>query len=112
MIPVFGSIVKPAGKLGPILNVVIGPPVLVGLNGVITVPTVYTFGVVYDKLAGGSSDTPKMTIAIPATTAFNIELNTEFAVAISLRMTTGSADNDTGALTAGDILGLNVGYSS
>ena len=52
MIPVLGSIVKPAGKLGPILYVVIGPPELVGFKDVIADPTGYTFGEVYDKLAG------------------------------------------------------------
>ena len=92
-------------------DVVGGPNVLTRVTGYNAASAV-RYLKFYDKLAGGSTDTPKMTIAIPATTAFNIELDVEFNVAISLRLTTGSADNDTGTLTAGDILGLNVGYSS
>lgn len=33
-----------------------------------------------------------------------------FSLGIALALTTGGADADTGALTAGDILALNVGY--
>lgn len=92
-------------------DVVGGPNVLTRVTGYNAAAAV-RYIKFYNKLAGASTDTPVLTIAVPATTAFNLELDVEFSVAISLRMTTGSADNDTGALTAGDILGLNVGYSS
>ena len=49
-------------------------------------------------------------VEIPATTAFSIPVEQTFATACSLAMTTGSADNDTGALTAADILHLAVTY--
>ena len=64
IIPVLGSIVKPADKLGPILYVVIGPPELVGFKDVIADPTGYTFGEVYDKLAGGATFTVITTVAV------------------------------------------------
>jgi hypothetical protein len=58
------------------------------------------------------TDTPVKTIAIPPSVgfAFDWPLGYSFATGIALALTTGSADADTGALTAGDILGLNVDY--
>jgi hypothetical protein len=57
-----------------------------------------------------SVDTPAMTIYLPASSAFAIDLGDGFECnfGIGIRMTTGSADNDASALTAGDILGLNL----
>lgn len=60
------------------------------------------------------TDTPVLTIAIPATTAFDIQIPNGgfyFSTGIAYALTTGAADNDTGALTAADILGLNVIYA-
>jgi len=58
------------------------------------------------------TDTPFATLAVPATSAFNINLgNLYFATGISFGMTTGAADADTGALTAADIVGLSIAYS-
>lgn len=69
----------------------------------------------YDKASAPTvgTDTPKLTIAIPATTAFSIDFprGLSFALGIAYALTTGSADADTGALTAADIVGLNVVYS-
>lgn len=69
----------------------------------------------YDKASAPTvgTDTPLLTFAIPATTAFVLEFHygIRFATGIAYALTTGSADADTGALTAGDVLGLNVVYA-
>lgn len=58
------------------------------------------------------TDTPVFTLAIPAGALFNFEFHEHyFSVGLGLALTTGSADADTGALTAGDIIGLNVTFS-
>jgi hypothetical protein len=65
----------------------------------------------YDKAtAPASTDTPRKTIYLPATSAFALDQNDYFIAGFGYRLTTGSADNDTGALTSGDILGLNLDY--
>ena len=56
-----------------------------------------------------ATDTPKMTIYLPAATPFALDLGDGlFFNACSYRLTTGGADNDAGALTAGDVVGLNL----
>lgn len=66
----------------------------------------------YDKASAPTvgTDTPKLTITLPASTAFAIDwqMPIEFRTGISYALTTGVADNDTGALTAADVTGLNV----
>lgn len=60
------------------------------------------------------TDTPILTFALRASDVFDIDLDPigyYFATGIGFGLTTGSADADTGALTAGDILGLNVIYA-
>lgn len=59
------------------------------------------------------TDTPVATIYLPASTAFALDFPNGFyfATGLAYALTTGSADADTGALTAGDILGLNVLYN-
>jgi hypothetical protein len=58
------------------------------------------------------TDTPVITLALPATSAFNINLNGHYiATGIAYALTTGAADADTGALTAADILGLTITYA-
>jgi hypothetical protein len=65
----------------------------------------------YNKTtAPAETDTPKLTIYLPASTAFALLFDDYFSQGIGYRLTTGSADNDTGALSSGDILGLNVSY--
>lgn len=54
------------------------------------------------------TDTPVLTIYLPPATGFEIPIDRYFSDGICYALTTGSADNDTGALTAGDVLGLNV----
>lgn len=69
---------------------------------------------IYDKESAPTvgTDTPKLTITLPASTAFTIDFPTpvEFRAGIAYALTTGVADNDTGALTAADVTGLNVIY--
>lgn len=67
----------------------------------------------YDKAtAPAETDTPKKTIYLPAGTTFAFDFGdgVTFENGLGYRLTTGSADNDTGALTAADVLGLNVDY--
>lgn len=58
------------------------------------------------------TDVPVLTFALPATAVFRYEIPNGFVftVGIGYGLTTGAADNDTGALTAADVLGLNVVY--
>lgn len=58
------------------------------------------------------TDVPILTIAIGASQAFRFDFNGHyFSTGIAYALTTGSADADTGALTAGDILGLSISYA-
>lgn len=63
----------------------------------------------YDKAtAPASTDTPRESFYLPPSTAFAFDVNNYYASGLGFRLTTGSADNDNSAVTAGDILGLNV----
>jgi len=68
----------------------------------------------YDKASAPTvgTDTPVKTLALPPGVgfAFDFPLGYSFATGIAFALTTGSADADTGALTAGDVLGLNLDY--
>ena len=66
----------------------------------------------YDKKTAPTvgTDTPRLTICLPATTAFAIPLDDYFGSGVGFAITTGVADADTGAATAADILGLNIRY--
>lgn len=72
----------------------------------------------YDKAtAATETDTPKLTLLIPASAAVNVGLNggdapvaISFDNGISLRATTGVADNNTVAPTANDVV-INLLYS-
>jgi hypothetical protein len=57
------------------------------------------------------TDTPRKTVYLPATTAFAIQMDDYYSQGIAYALTTGAADNDTGALTAADVLGLNIDYN-
>jgi len=68
----------------------------------------------YDKATAPvpGTDVPVMTVALPATTAFSILVGgLAFVNGISYGLTVLAADNDATAVTAADILGLNVMYS-
>jgi hypothetical protein len=66
----------------------------------------------YDKASAPTvgTDTPRKTYYLPAGTAFVFDLEDYFGQGIAFALTTGGADADTGALTAGDVLGLYVDY--
>lgn len=60
------------------------------------------------------TDTPVVTIPLSPSLGFNIDLGLYgeyFSAGISYGLTTGVADNDTGALTAADIVGLNIWFA-
>lgn len=58
------------------------------------------------------TDTPVKTLALPPGVGFAFDWSRgyAFATGIGFGLTTGAADNDTGALTAADVLGINVDY--
>jgi hypothetical protein len=60
-------------------------------------------------VAPAVTDTPIMTLYLPASSAFVLDFPTgvKFNAGLGFRLVTGSADNDASAVTAGDILGLN-----
>lgn len=68
----------------------------------------------YNKAtAPAETDTPVITLAVAASAPFEFNfanLGLYFDTGISYRLTGVNADNDTTALTAGDILSLNVFY--
>lgn len=59
------------------------------------------------------TDTPIFTGYLAPTAKFEINIpnGLYFSTGIAMALTTGSADNDTGALTAADILALNLLYN-
>lgn len=68
----------------------------------------------YDKASAPTvgTDTPKLTIYLPATAGFALNFDgLYFATGIAYALTGAGADNDTTALTAADILGLNVVFA-
>ncbi len=57
------------------------------------------------------TSTPLFTFYLPANTAFALDLDGYFfSVGIAYALTTAGADNDTGAVAAGAVLGLNIAY--
>lgn len=65
----------------------------------------------YDQATVPSeADTPRKTIYLPPTSAFALDMADYFAFGLGFRLTTAGADADTGAVSAGDILGLNLDY--
>lgn len=68
----------------------------------------------YDKASAPTvgADTPILTFYLPAAAAFRLDWpkGRYFNTGIAYALTTGRADADTGALTAGDIEALNVEY--
>lgn len=71
---------------------------------------------IYNKATAPTvgTDTPVLTITLPASAAFSIDFpngGQHFATGIGYGFTTAVADADTSALTAADIVGFNVIYS-
>lgn len=70
----------------------------------------------YDKATAPvvGTDTPVATIALKPTDVFDIDFGLHglfFAAGIGFALTTGSANADTGALTAADVVGMNLWYA-
>lgn len=60
------------------------------------------------------TDTPVVTLALAPAAAFDLDLGPigqYFATGIAYALTTGNPDADTGALTAADIVGMNLWYA-
>lgn len=60
------------------------------------------------------TDTPVATIALKPSDIFDIDfglLGEYFATGVGYALTTGSPDADTGALTAADVVGMNIWYA-
>lgn len=61
------------------------------------------------------TDTPFLTLALPASSPFKFEFpnvnGLYFSTGIGFGLVTGAADNDNTAVTAADILGLNIMYA-
>ena len=68
---------------------------------------------IYNKATAPTvgTDTPMMTIALPAYTAFAIPLDAGVDLGLGYALTGASADNDTTAIAAGAIVGLNIVYA-
>lgn len=67
---------------------------------------------IYDKASAPTvgTDTPRMTLYLPPGAAFVFDCCDSYTLGIAFAITTSAADADTGALTAGDIICLNVDY--
>lgn len=67
---------------------------------------------IYDTAATPTvgTDTPRKTYYLPPQTAFAFDVDDYFGQGIGYGLTTTAADNSTAAVTAGDILCLNVDY--
>ena len=68
---------------------------------------------IYNKAsAPGAADVPVLSIALPPGTGFALDFRgLAFATGIAYQLVTGSADNDTGAVAAAEIVGVNLGYA-
>lgn len=69
---------------------------------------------IYNKATAPTvgTDVPVHTEYLAPQSKFAVDLaGMRFAAGIAYALTTGSADNDTGALTAADVLALNLSYS-
>lgn len=86
---------------------------LFSVNGYNSTATV-TYLKFYDKATAPTvgTDTPALTLALPASAVFNYDLGgIAFATGIGYGLTTVAADNGTTAPAAGAILGLNVVFN-
>jgi hypothetical protein len=86
---------------------------LFSVNGYNSTATV-TYLKFYDKATAPTvgTDTPALTLALPASAAFSYDLGgIAFATGIGYGLTTVAADNGTTAPAAGAILGLNVVFN-
>jgi hypothetical protein len=74
---------------------------------------VVTYLKLYDKAsAPAETDTPKLTIYLPASLKFNIDFpqGLNFPTGIGYRLVTGNADNDNTSVAAAAVLAFNLVY--
>ncbi len=91
-------------------NVAAEPVRLAGIQGY-NAKAAAVYLKLYEKATAPSeADTPEKTIYLPATSAFAIPLDYAFQTGLGYRLTAAAADNDTTALSSGDILALNLDY--
>jgi len=66
----------------------------------------------YDKASAPTvgTDTPRKTLYLAASASFDFLVDDYFGAGIAYAITTAAADADTGALTAGDVVCLNIDY--
>lgn len=66
----------------------------------------------YDKATApvAGTDTPRKVLRLNPTSNFSFDMAMKFSAGIGYAITTGAPDNDTGALTSGDIVQLNIDY--
>lgn len=82
---------------------------IIGENAAITVRYLKLYNKATAPTVG--TDTPVLTLALKASSPFSFSFpSLYFSTGIAYALTTGAGDADTGAVTAGDILGLNIVY--
>lgn len=83
-----------------------------GYNAATSARFLKLYNIASGSVTVGTSAITK-TLYLPPSSAFAYDFpeGYSFATAISFAMTTGVADNDTGALTAADVIALNVDYT-
>lgn len=66
----------------------------------------------YDKATAPTvgTDTPRKVLRLDPTARFGFDMAMKFSNGIGYGLTTGAPDNDTGAVTAADIIQLNIDY--
>ena len=74
-----------------------------------------TYLKLYDNFAGAapaSTDIPRLVLYLPANSSLQYECSNGRAMRnLGFRLTTGGADNNTGAVAAGAVLALNIDYT-
>lgn len=83
---------------------------IIGNNAAAALRYLKIYALASSLAAPTAADTPELTIVLPASGAFAIDIpgGYDFNFGMGYRITTAAADADTGALTAGDITGLNL----
>lgn len=88
-----------------------GPCSLKGIQGInAKASTIFLKLYDYTSSAPVNTDTPRKTLAIPASAAFVFDFSAgiDFPKGLSYRVTAAAADNDATALVANDFLALNL----
>jgi hypothetical protein len=83
---------------------------VMGYNAKATMVFLKIYALASTLAAPAASDTPVLTIPLPGSGAFALDVpgGFDFNFGMGYRITTGQADADTGVLASGDILALNL----